>query len=338
MYSCSFDAAATAPSRAVTSEVMDFVRALAIIAGMDTHTLSPSERAAPPMSRTVGDLLREWRQRRRMSQLLLASEAHVSTRHLSFVESGRATPSREMIMHLAERLEVPLRARNALLVAAGYAPLFRERPLSDPQLGAAREAVERVLKGHEPYPAIAVDRHWTIVAANGALAPLVASASPALLAPPVNALRLSLHPDGIASSIVNWHSWRAHLLARLQRQVEVSGDATLAALHDELAGYPAPSGAQPGAQAGTQLAAQDAKPGETAPVDHIAVPLRLDTPHGVLSFFSTTTVFGTPVDVTLSELAIEAFFPADQQTADTLRALAAAQTSPTTPGAQNAAR
>jgi transcriptional regulator with XRE-family HTH domain len=317
---------------------MDFARALAIIAGMDTHTFSPSERAVPPMSRTVGDLLREWRQRRRMSQLLLASEADVSTRHLSFVESGRATPSREMIMHLAERLEVPLRARNALLVAAGYAPLFRERPLSDPQLGAAREAVERVLKGHEPYPAIAVDRHWTIVAANGALAPLVASASPALLAPPVNALRLSLHPDGIASSIVNWHSWRAHLLARLQRQVEVSGDATLAALHDELAGYPAPSGAQPGAQLGTQLAAPDAKPGETAPVDHIAVPLRLDTPHGVLSFFSTTTVFGTPVDVTLSELAIEAFFPADQQTADTLRALAAAQTSPTTPGAQNAAR
>jgi transcriptional regulator with XRE-family HTH domain len=294
---------------------MDFVHALAIIAGMDTHTLSPNERAVSPLSRTVGDLLREWRQRRRMSQLLLASEADVSTRHLSFVESGRATPSREMIMHLAERLDVPLRARNSLLVAAGYAPLFRERPLSDPQLGAAREAVERVLKGHEPYPAIAVDRHWTIVAANGALAPLVASASPALLAPPVNALRLSLHPDGIASSIVNWHSWRAHLLARLQRQVEVSGDATLAALHEELAGYPSPSGAT--------ADAQDARPAEAAPVDQIAVPLQLDTPHGVLSFFSTTTVFGTPVDVTLSELAIEAFFPADPQTADTLRALAA---------------
>jgi transcriptional regulator with XRE-family HTH domain len=292
---------------------MDFGRALAIIAGMDTHTFSPSERAVPPMSRTVGDLLREWRQRRRMSQLLLASEADVSTRHLSFVESGRATPSREMIMHLAERLDVPLRARNALLVAAGYAPLFRERPLSDPQLGAAREAVERVLKGHEPYPAIAVDRHWTIVAANRALAPLIAAASPALLAPPVNALRLSLHPDGIASSIVNWHAWRAHLLARLQRQVDVSGDATLAALHEELAGYPAPSGAL------------DTQPAETAPVDQIVVPLRLDTPHGVLSFFSTTTVFGTPVDVTLSELAIEAFFPADQQTADTLRELASMQ-------------
>ncbi|MDQ7980993.1 helix-turn-helix transcriptional regulator [Paraburkholderia sp. SARCC-3016] len=296
---------------------MDFVRALAIIAAMDTHIVSPSERATPPPGRTVGDLLREWRQRRRMSQLLLASEADVSTRHLSFVESGRATPSREMIMHLAERLDVPLRARNALLVAAGYAPLFRERPLSDPQLGAAREAVERVLKGHEPYPAVAVDRHWTIVAANRALGPLVAAASPALLAPPVNALRLSLHPDGIASSIVNWHAWRAHLLARLQRQVEVSGDATLAALHDELAGYATPYGTR------------DARPEEATPLDPIAVPLRLDTPHGVLSLFSTTTVFGTPVDVTLSELAIEAFFPADQQTADTLRALAAAQSAGT---------
>jgi hypothetical protein len=222
-----------------------------------------------------------------------------------------------MIMHLAERLDVPLRARNALLVAAGYAPLFRERPLSDPQLGAAREAVERVLKGHEPYPAVAVDRHWTIVAANRALGPLVAAASPALLAPPVNALRLSLHPDGIASSIVNWHAWRAHLLARLQRQVEVSGDATLAALHDDLAGYATPYGTR------------DARPEEATPLDPIAVPLRLDTPHGVLSLFSTTTVFGTPVDVTLSELAIEAFFPADQQTADTLRALAAAQSAGT---------
>jgi transcriptional regulator with XRE-family HTH domain len=289
---------------------MDSWRALAIIANMDTHTTSVNERAAP-LNRPVGDLLREWRQRRRMSQLLLASEADISTRHLSFVESGRATPSREMIMHLAERLDVPLRARNALLVAAGYAPLFRERPLSDPQLSAAREAVDRVLKGHEPYPAVAVDRHWTIVAANSALAPLIAPAQPALLTPPVNALRLSLHPDGMARSIVNWHTWRAHLLARLQRQVEVSGDATLAALHDELAGYPAPAGG-PGTT-----------PDDIAPLNQIAVPLRLDTPHGVLSFFSTTTVFGTPVDVTLSELAIEAFFPADQQTADTLHGLAA---------------
>jgi transcriptional regulator with XRE-family HTH domain len=300
---------------------MDSGPALAIIADMDTYTIPVSGRAAP-LNRPVGDLLREWRQRRRMSQLLLASEADISTRHLSFVESGRATPSREMVMHLAERLDVPLRARNALLIAAGYAPLFRERPLTDPQLSAAREAIDRVLKGHEPYPAVAIDRHWTIVAMNNALAPLIASAQPALLAPPVNALRLSLHPDGMAPSIINWHTWRAHLLARLQRQIEVCGDATLVALHDELARYPAPVGAR-----GTS-------PGDTAPLDQIAVPLRLDTPHGVLSFFSTTTVFGTPVDVTLSELAIEAFFPADQQTADTLRRLAAAQPAADTDHAQ----
>lgn len=259
-----------------------------------------------PASRTVGDLLREWRQRRRMSQLLLATEADISTRHLSFVESGRAVPSREMVMHLAERLDVPLRARNALLVAAGYAPLFRERPLSDPQLAAAREAVELVLKGHEPYPALAIDRHWTIIAANNALAPLLAGASPELLKPPVNTLRLSLHPQGIAASIVNWHAWREHVLARLQRQIDVSGDEALGALRDELAAYPTPPGA-------------DAAEHDNAAVNQIAVPLRLRTPIGVLSFFSTTTVFGTPVDVTLSELAIEAFFPADPQTAAALR-------------------
>lgn len=277
------------------------------------NTLSIAPTAPSPTfspSRTVGDLLREWRQRRRMSQLLLATEADISTRHLSFVESGRALPSREMVMHLAERLDVPLRARNALLVAAGYAPLFRERPLSDPQLAAAREAVELVLKGHEPYPALAIDRHWNIVATNSALAPLLTGASPDLLKPPVNALRLSLHPEGIPASIINWHAWREHILARLQRQIDVSGDDTLSALRDELATYPAPPGAEPSVH------------GDTA-VSQIAVPLRLRTPIGVLSFFSTTTVFGTPVDVTLSELAIEAFFPADQPTAAALRDAAA---------------
>jgi transcriptional regulator with XRE-family HTH domain len=292
---------------------MDCSDALAIIDRMNTLSLAqtvPSHASAA--GRTVGDLLREWRQRRRMSQLLLATEAEISTRHLSFVESGRAVPSREMVMHLAERLDVPLRARNALLVAAGYAPLFRERALSDPQLAAAREAVELVLKGHEPYPALAIDRHWTIVAANTALAPLLAGASPELLKPPVNALRLSLHPDGIAASIVNWHAWREHVLTRLQRQIDVSGDETLSALRDELAAYPAPPGA-------------DAADKDDTAVSQIAVPLRLRTPIGVLSFFSTTTVFGTPVDVTLSELAIEAFFPADQQTAAALREFAESQ-------------
>ncbi len=284
-----------------------------MIDGMNTLSIAQTApSSAPTVSRSVGDLLREWRQRRRMSQLLLATEAEISTRHLSFVESGRALPSREMVMHLAERLEVPLRARNALLVAAGYAPLFRERPLSDPQLAAAREAVELVLNGHEPYPALAIDRHWTIVATNNAIAPLLSGASPELLKPPVNALRLSLHPQGIAASIVNWHAWREHVLARLQRQIDVSGDDTLSALRDELAAYPAPPDA-------------DAAMPDDAVLSQIAVPLRLRTPLGVLSFFSTTTVFGTPVDVTLSELAIEAFFPADRQTAAALREFAEQQ-------------
>ncbi|CAM2183893.1 HTH cro/C1-type domain-containing protein [Paraburkholderia sacchari] len=266
---------------------------------------SPVQPAIGATRRSVGELLREWRLRRRMSQMLLANEAEISTRHLSFVESGRSLPSREMVMHLAESLDVPLRERNALLVAAGYAPLYRERALDDPQLAAAREAVELVLRGHEPYPALAVDRHWNIVAANAALAPLVGDASPALLAAPVNALRLSLHPEGLAPRIVNWHAWRAHLLTRLQRQIEASADPTLVALHDELAAYPAPPHA---ASAGAE------------PVQHtIAVPLRIRTALGELSFYSTTTVFGTPVDITLSELAIEAFFPADAQTAQTLR-------------------
>ncbi|SDC16145.1 helix-turn-helix domain-containing protein [Paraburkholderia lycopersici] len=271
------------------------------------NTLASTLLAAPAGAgrRSVGEMLRDWRVRRRMSQLLLATEAEISTRHLSFVESGRALPSREMVMHLAEQLEVPLRERNALLVAAGYAPLYRERALDDPQLAAAREAVDLVLRGHEPYPAVAVDRHWNIVATNGALAPLIGDASPALLAAPINALRLSLHPEGMAPRIVNWHAWRDHLLTRLQRQIEASGDPVLAALRDELAAYPTPPGA---AVASTEPIAH-----------HIAVPLRVRTALGELAFYSTTTVFGTPVDITLSELAIEAFFPADPQTAQALR-------------------
>ena len=289
----------------MTSKVMERTQRFARIGPM---TLLAPTWFAPPAGearRSVGELLREWRLRRRMSQLLLATEAEISTRHLSFVESGRATPSREMVMHLAERLSVPLRERNALLVAAGYAPLYRERALDDPQLAAAREAVELVLRGHEPYPALAVDRHWNIVASNSALAALIGESSPALLAAPVNALRLSLHPEGIAPRIVNWHTWRTHLLARLQRQIEASADAALISLHDELAAYPAPAGALPAAAEPIQ--------------HHIAVPLRVRTALGELAFYSTTTVFGTPVDITLSELAIEAFFPADPQTAQALR-------------------
>jgi len=262
----------------------------------------------------VGSLLREWRQRRRMSQLDLAVGADVSARHLSFVETGRSVPSREMVMHLAERLEVPLRARNALLLAAGYAPAFRERPLSDPALDAAREAVERLLAAHEPYPALAVDRHWSMIAHNPAAARLLAGVSPALLQPPVNVLRLSLHPEGAAPRIANLAEWRAHVFARLRHQVEVTGDPVLADLLRELRAYPSPAGPETPA-------------GEDA-VDTVVVPLRLVTPAGLLNLISTTTVFGTPVDVTLSELALETFLPADAPSAALLRDLA----SPTRPG------
>ena len=190
-------------------------------------------------ARSVGDLLREWRQRRRLSQLDLACNAEISTRHLSFLETGRSQPSREMVLHLAVQLEVPLREQNVLLLAAGYAPVFPERPLADPALQTARKAVDLVLTGHEPYPALAIDRHWTLVASNRAIPPLLAGADPALLQPPVNVLRLSLHPAGLAPRIANLPEWRSHLLARLNHQIDVSADPVLMKLMNELRGYPA---------------------------------------------------------------------------------------------------
>lgn len=271
-------------------------------------------------ARSVGPLLREWRQRRRLSQLDLACEADISTRHLSFLETGRALPSRDMVLHLSEQLDIPLRDRNVLLVAAGYAPVFPERPLGDPALRAARRTVDLVLKGHEPYPALAVDRHWTLIAANGPVARLMAGADPTLLAPPINVLRLSLHPKGLAPRIANLAEWRAHLLARLRHQIEVTADPVLIELFKELRGYP--SSLAPASGNGGVPGAPPARP----VVDDyagVAVPFRFATEAGVLSFFSTTTVFGTPVDITLAELALEAFFPADAATADALRALGA---------------
>jgi transcriptional regulator with XRE-family HTH domain len=266
--------------------------------------------APAPAAVSVGARLRAWRQRRRFSQLDLALEAGISQRHLSFVESGRATPSRGMVLRLAERLEVPLRERNALLLAAGYAPAYPERPLADPAMAAAREAVDLILRAHAPHPALAVDRHWRLVAANAAVAPLLAGvADAALLAPPVNVLRLSLHPAGLAPRIANLPEWRAHLLARLRRQVEASGDPALAALLTELTALG--GGPDPDEEAAAALAGA------------VAVPLELDTAQGRLSLLSTTTVFGTPVEVTLSELAIEAFYPADAATAERLRRLGA---------------
>ncbi|MBA2283711.1 MAG: helix-turn-helix transcriptional regulator [Acidimicrobiia bacterium] len=252
----------------------------------------------------VGDLLRTWRQRRRLSQLDLASEAEVSTRHLSFVETGRSTPSRELVLHLAEHLDVPLRERDTLLLAAGYAPVHRRTPLDDEAMGPVRNALDTILRGHEPYPAVIVDHRWDLVSANGpALAVLTDGVAPALLEAP-NALRVTLHPDGLAPRIANLAEWSAHLLGRLHREATLSADPELAALHEELAGYP-------GVERGG--APHD-------PAAQLFVPLRLRTPAGAeLRLFSTIATFGTALDLTIADLAIEVFFPADAATEAALR-------------------
>ena len=260
------------------------------------------------ITRSIGDLLREWRERRRLSQLALALEAEVSARHLSFVETGKSRPSREMVLRLAERLEVPLRERNTMLLAAGFAPVYPERDLDDPALGVARATIDRVLAGHEPFPALAIDRYWTLVAANRVVPALLIGVAPELLQPPINVLRLSLHPDGLAAQIANLAEWRSHLLARLSRQVELTADPRLSDLLHELGGY-----------ASDRAAWNTDHPVAEQTSTSVAVPLRLHTEHGTLSLISTTMVFGTPVDVTLSELAIEAFFPADAATAGLLQ-------------------
>lgn len=257
----------------------------------------------------VGEHLRDWRMRRRMSQLDLAAEAEISTRHLSFVETGRSRPSRDMLLRLADGLEMPLRERNRLLLAGGFAPLHPERDLSDPDMAPARAAIDRLLAAHSPFPALAIDRRWNLVAANDAVAPLLAGAAGALLAPPVNVLRLSLHPDGLAPRILNLGEWRAHILHRLAHQQRASADPGLAALAEELAAYPGRAAASPPRLAG--------------PLDGLLVPLRLATPAGALSLISTTTVFGTAQDVTLAEIALETFFPADSESEALLRRLAA---------------
>jgi len=257
-------------------------------------------------SNHAGTMIREWRTRRRLSQLDLAAEAEISQRHLSFMESGRAKPSREMALHLAERLDMPLRHRNLLLLTAGYAPGFSERELDDDALEPAMRAVERVLAAHEPNPAIAVDRQWNLIRGNRAIGPFMTVADAQLLAPPANVLRLSLHPKGLAPYIANLAAWRAHLLHRLARQNETFADPAMQALEAELRGYPGGV--------------------SKAPVVHdvaadIAVPLQLDIGGARLSFITTITVFGTPLDVTLSELAMETFFPADEVTAAYLLAM-----------------
>ena len=250
----------------------------------------------------AGHLLREWRRRRNLSQLALASGSAVSTRHLSFIETGRARPSREMVLHLAERLELPLRERNRLLLAAGYAPVFPERSLTDDDLAPVREALERFLAAHEPYPAVVVDRGWNLVLANEAASTLTDGVAAELLAPPANVLRAALHPEGMAPHIANFAEWSGHLLHRLRRQIELTGDDDLARLYDEVTAYQDVSLEPPAAGSAADL----------------VLPLRLRDGERELSFFSTVTTFGTPVEITLSELSVEAFYPADSETAAAL--------------------
>lgn len=266
-----------------------------------------AQQEAPP----IGTLLRQWRERRRLSQLDLAVQADISARHLSFVETGRSKPSRDMILRLSEELEVPLRDRNRLLLAGGFAPAYRERPLDSPQLAAVHTAVRAVLAGHEPYPALLVDRHWNLLEANAAVPLLLDGVAPDLLQPPVNVLRLSLHPAGMAPRIANLGEWRAHLLHRLRRQASVTADLELARLYRELA----------------ELPCDQPVPRLTVPSSgDVVLPLRYRAGGRVLSFLSITAVLGTPMDVTLAEMAIESFYPADAATASYLSGSAGCHT------------
>lgn len=259
---------------------------------------------AAPSPPAVGPLLRGWRRRRNLSQMEVALTAAVSTRHLSFIETGRSRPSREMVLHLADRLDVPLGERNALLLAAGYAPEYRERGLDEPEMAAVRDALGRFLQAHEPYPALVADRRCDIVMTNGALGLLLEGVAPHLLQPPANAMRIALHPDGMAPRILNLPEWSGHLLHVLARRAEAEGDPDLQALHDELRALPGIDPAPPASGPGTG----------------VVVPLRLRAADGgELAFLSTTSRFGTALDVTLAGLWIEAFYPADDATAEALR-------------------
>jgi transcriptional regulator with XRE-family HTH domain len=249
--------------------------------------------------RGAGDSLREWRQRRRLTQLDLANAAGISARHLSFIETGRSQPSRAMILRLAEHLQVPLRHRNELLTAAGFAAAYPLRALTDPALAPARQMVEVLLKAHEPYPAFAVDRHWMIVASNEGFRPFLQDIDLAQFPRPFNVLRFTLHPRGLGPRIINHWQWRMHVYANLRRQIELSDDPVLMTLLEELRGYPLPDGVVP------------ADSGDMSGIGGFAVPFQLRTHYGALSFFSTTTVFGTPLEVTLAEFSLECFYPAD---------------------------
>jgi transcriptional regulator with XRE-family HTH domain len=293
---------------AIGSSVVDAPRGSDYFAGNRRATSAVlASRTMTTTAPPVGALLRGWRQRRRVSQLVLASEADVSARHLSFVETGRAKPSREFVLHMAEHLDVPLRERNALLLAAGYAPMYQETPLEAEDMAPVREALDKILSGHEPYPALVLNRRFEIVSANRPTMSILADGvAPELLEPPANAYRASLHPDGLAPRIVNLAEWSAHLIDRVRRAWVATGDADLESLLEELSGYP-------GVSTDTRL---DAPPGE-----RLFDPLVLRADDAELSFFSTLATFGTAVDITIAELAIESFFPADGATSAALQSV-----------------
>ncbi|KIZ15441.1 helix-turn-helix domain-containing protein [Streptomyces natalensis] len=261
--------------------------------------------ALAPETTGVGALLRTWRDRRKISQLELALRADSSARHISFIETGRSRPSQEMVLRLAEHLDVPVRERNALLIAAGYAPAFPETPMDDPSMAALRSGMERLLTGYEPFPALVVDGTYHVQAANRGITMLLEGIDPALLRPPLNAMRITLHPDGLAPRIRNFLEWRGHLLAQMERQLAVLRSAPLRELYEEVRGYPLPEGGREVASFG----------------DHppFALPMVIEHDGHVLSFISTIATFNTPMDVTVSELAVETFLPADPETVTYLR-------------------
>ncbi|CAL9369664.1 helix-turn-helix domain-containing protein [Streptomyces sp. enrichment culture] len=270
---------------------------------------SPSPSPAPSRGEGVGPLLRAWREQRRVSQLDLALRAGSSARHISFVETGRARPSEEMVLRLAEHLDVPVRERNALLLAAGYAPRFPETPLDDPALGALREGIERLIAGFEPYPALVVNALYDVVAANSGVMELIEGVPRSLLEPPLNAMRLALHPEGLAPRIRNLRQWRGHLLGQMERQIALRRSAPLRALYEEVAAYPVPD-----------TGGECAEPEEA--VAYFALPMRIEHRGRTLSFVSSISTFNTPMDVTVAELAVETLLPADPATAKYLQSQA----------------
>jgi transcriptional regulator with XRE-family HTH domain len=286
----------------------------ATVVGMALVASGPAANPTAPDGRGVGPLLRAWRERRRVSQLELALRADSSARHISFVETGRSRPSEEMVLRLAEHLEVPVRERNALLLAAGYAPRYPETPLDDPALDALRDGMERLIQGYEPYPALVVDATYTVVAANRGIAMLLEGVPESLLVPAPNAMRLTLHPEGLAPRIRNLREWRGHLLEQMERQIALHRSEALRELYEEVAGYPAPAGVGEG-----ERPAEPGGPG--GPVAYFALPLRIEHAGRVLSFVSSISTFNTPMDVTVAELAIETFLPADPATAKYLNSL-----------------